>query len=173
MHIAESARSLAIRELGLPEYLVNFLVELQCADDLKYLFNFPYCFYARGPVDESPYWPELRTMELLPLWEHFESVCALDLGCKPPRYLRFFVESPEDFVVFGYSVHSALFHMLMLHVWDYGGGKKEAADALNLAEQLHFPDISRLSTMLQNPSTGEEDLAAYIEFLELSARTGA
>ena len=56
--------------------------------------------------------------------------------------------------------------MLVLHVWEYGGGDKEADEALRFAKQLCFPEVSRLSALLHNPDSDEFEIGGYQVLLE-------
>ncbi|RGP52502.1 hypothetical protein [Pseudomonas abyssi] len=163
--MSDIERTTGIRKLELPEKVKAFLVTLECPDGMRYLFQEPYYFYSRGAPEDPGHWPELAGRALLPLWEHSERVFAADVGASPTEYISFPLENPNEYDSYGVSVMKAIFHMLELHVWEYGGGEQEVLESEILAGRLEFPNLSELGNMLAEPMCSQERIDRYIEQL--------
>lgn len=158
MHVSENDRLTALSKLIVPPEIERFLLDLNTSKELEYLFQKPYYFYSQGSPDNPGHWPALGNRQALPLWEHSEKVFAADLAKSPIEYIAFYIESPATVESLGYSIYRPLFHMLSLHVWEYGGGKKEASEAVAFAKTLHFPHLDQIEKLLNDPNATEQSV---------------
>ena len=128
-------------------------------------FREPDYFYAQGYPDKEGDWPMLDKFILLPLWEHGENVFALDLKQTQGEVISFYLECPESYDSYK-NIDLALFAMIELHVWEYGGEEEEVHEALEFAELVCMPHMDRLRTMLLNYTTcTQSDLREYTDAL--------
>jgi hypothetical protein len=165
MSMLQINRTTEIKKLALPEKVTAFLVTLECPDGMRYLFQEPCYFYSRGAPESPAHWPEFAGRRLVPLWEHSERVFAADVGGSAPEYISFTLESPREYDSYGASVLKAIFHMLELHVWEYGGGEQEAVESERLATKLEFPNLHELQSMLAEPICSQERVDHYLKQL--------
>jgi len=163
--MTEINRTTEIEKLSLPEKVKAFLVALGCPEGMRDLFQEPCYFYSRGAPASPAHWPELAGRSLVPLWEHSERVFAIDVDASPPEYISFTLENPREYDSYGASVFRAIFHMLELHVWEYGGSEREAAESEALAMMLEFPNLSELRSMLADPMCSQQRIDRYLEQL--------
>jgi hypothetical protein len=156
MSISENNRESEIMSLGLRPELVSLLLnKLDCGSFSKY-FEKPEYFYSKGSPENSGYWPERGKRNLLPLWEHSEKVYALDTA-KNTEGISFYIECPEEFDTFS-SIDQAIFQMIELHVWEYGGSEKEIIEALDFAHKIALPNISGLKQLFSNYMVCTEEM---------------
>jgi len=168
MHVLEAERGVEIQRLGLNAALTSFLLTLTAQGSLQEQFQAPWHFYSQGYPANPGHWPQIPDRRLLPLWEHEELVYAADLARRQIEYVSFYIEAPEDVRVLGTSPLCAIFDALARHVWEYGGDLNEASEALALARELKFPEISVLESLLLNPNAQDAAVGAYIHSLALS-----
>ena len=161
MPLVNSHRKQDLEKLNVSAEVLAFLLALDAPGNLQHLFNEAFYFYSVGAPENRGDWPEFRGRTLLPLWEHSEAIFVADLSNDDVQYFSFYLECPEQPNLFGRSIYKPLFHMLGLHVWEYGGEEREIAEAVELAERLKFPELDQLRTLLLNPMSSEEDIQAY------------
>lgn len=120
-------------------------------------FEEPDGFYDQD--DWDGHWDERN---VLPLWQHQGSIYACDLAKDPKQYISFYLEFPDEIEEYGTSLDVMLFHMIYLHVWEYGGEEQEAAEALEFAEKLKMPYLDELRSLLNRWDTcPQEEIEAY------------
>ncbi|MBI1891269.1 MAG: hypothetical protein HYS18_11515 [Burkholderiales bacterium] len=161
MQILQADRQQAISRLRASDEIVEFLYALDAPGRLADLFREPYYFYTQGYPENPGDWEAFRGRTLLPLWENGEQVFAADLTDGEPIYLAFYLEDSEHPEYFGNSVLIPLFHMLLLHVWEYGGEEQEIAEAMALAERLKLPRLELLRELLSDSKSTEDDAKRY------------
>lgn len=145
MHVSEQNRCNKIEKLPIREELKQlFLGKLELGP-FEESFYQPDKFYSQGWPDSPGNWDMFPRRKLLPLWEHYERIYAYDLNSQ--ELILFYVECPEEFKIKG-SLDSAIFDMIDLHVWEYGGGEEGAKEALAFAKAISFPKLSELECLL-------------------------
>lgn len=162
MHISEANRQSEIQALPIPCGVRDFLSDLDAPEGMKSLFEAPYYFYSQGYPGSPCDWPQFEARKLLPLWEHRDEIFAVDVQSDPPEFLAFYLEAPGEYQSFGRSVFAMLFHMLQLHVWEYGGGTKALGEARDLAERLIFPDARELVEVLSDIDCSDIRIDEYM-----------
>ncbi|WP_426336155.1 hypothetical protein ACN9MY_22055 [Pseudoduganella sp. R-31] len=162
MSVSESRRIEAIHHLNLPLTVKDFLGALDAPAGMRDLFNCPYYFYSQGAPDYPGNWEDLAHRTLLPLWEHGELVFAVDIALNEPEYISFYLERPSEVTSYGSSIYRALFEMINLHVWEYGGEETEVLEAKHFAARLEFPNLAHLLEMISNVDTSQEEIDAYL-----------
>jgi len=165
MHVQEQHRSDRISQLDLRPEVEALLGGVCPVSDFSGYFREPQYFYTQGWPDKTADWPELEEKELLPLWEHEDQIFALDFSCEPYEIISFYIECPSEYDVYR-SVDSAIFHIIDLHVWEYGYAEDGVEPTKLFAEKLHLPNRHRLNSLLDNWATcTEEMLAEYQQTL--------
>ncbi len=163
----ENNRVDGIQSLKLNTKINDFLITLNAPDEFKYLFKMPNNFYSQGSPESPGSWPNFENRKLLPLWEHFEQVFAVDTSDNKTEYLSFYLEAPDEPTIYGTSVFLPIFHMLELHVWEYGGESKEAKEAYEFAKSLGFPRLDVFQALLINHiSCTDSQIDVYRDLLE-------
>lgn len=165
--VPESQRVQALAALPVPEAVARFLQSLDVPAGMRRLFKAPYKFYSPGSPDNPGQWDEFAARKMLPLWEHYDLIFAVDVSGTLPEYLSFYVDGPGDCESYGASIYRILFRPLYLHVWEFGGEEKEVREAQFLAEQLGFPQLAELKAILGDRECSKARIDAY-----LAARSG-
>ncbi len=161
LHITEDNRPASVSELDIRPVLKRlFLGELDTGPFSQY-FSKPEYFYSQCWPDQPAHWPSFDGRQLLPLWEHNMRIQVVDLLCQPNQNLWFYADCPDEYQE-SRSLDEAIFDMIYLHVWEYGGGPQEAAEALGFAEQIELPSVETLAEMLgDHTSCQEESINKY------------
>jgi hypothetical protein len=162
MNVSEGNRLESLHKLNLPHSVYDFLCKLDAPGSMRTQFKAPWYFYSQGAPEYPGTWEELSSKTLLPLWEHSELVFAVDIALNEPEYISFYLECPGEFTSYGKSIYSALFHMINLHVWEYGGEESEVLEAQRFAVRLEFPNVERLNELISSPDTSQEQIDAYV-----------
>jgi hypothetical protein len=157
MHIDETSRNNRILDLPIRPQLKQLISGQLDVGPFREYFQQPSKFYAQGWPDNPANWPTFSGRQLLPLWEHYQMIFALDLSKQPHDCLQFYAESPGEYAVHS-SVDEGVFEMIRRYVWEYGGDEEEAADAMEFAKQLDFPNLDELSTLLSEPSRTTDEM---------------
>lgn len=149
MSVLEKDREAVIKKLGLrPELTDLLLYNLDCGAFSSYFVK-PEYFYANGSPDSPGFWPELGDRNLLPLWEHFEKIYAIDIKNNRNEGVSFYIESPEKYETFR-NIDKAIFKMIELHVWEYGGTEKEIEESIQFAKKVSLPNLHGLKNLFEN-----------------------
>lgn len=161
LHITEDNRRASVSALDIRPVLKKlFLGELDIGPFSQY-FSKPEYFYSQGWPDQPAHWPSFDERQLLPLWEHNMRIQVIDLSCQPNQNFWFYADCPNEYQE-SRSIDEAIFDMIYLHVWDYGGGPQEAVEALKFAEQIELPSVETLGEMLRDhASCPEESINKY------------
>jgi hypothetical protein len=157
MHVQERHRGDRISQLRLRSEVEALLGGACPVSDFARYFQEPRHFYSQGWPDKPADWPGLEAKELLPLWEHEDQIFALDFSCDPCEIISFYIEYPSEYSVYR-SVDSAIFHMIDLHVWEYGYAEDGVEPARMFAERLRLPNRHRLNSLLDNWATCTEEM---------------
>lgn len=161
MHISQEQRSEYIDPLAIRDelkQLLNGKLELGPFHDY---FSEPTYFYSQGYPDNPGNWPTFTNRTLLPLWQCDDTIYAFDVSCDSGEVISWYIECPDEYRI-APSLDAALFDMIDLHVWEYGGGEQEAAEAMQFAEQVALPNIVQLAALLADvEETSEEAIAKY------------
>ncbi len=147
-HTRYQERVERINGLAVRQEVKQLLTGLLEVGPFQEYFAEPSYFYAQGYPHSPGSWPTFGDRKLLPLWQHCEKLYALDVGTDHPELLSWYIESPEEFTVIP-SVDTALFDMIVLHVWEFGGEEQEALEAMHFARQIRLPNLERLRDVLQ------------------------
>lgn len=165
MHIAEDCREREILKLPIRRQLQQLLLGELDVGPFREYFRRPSYFYAQGWPNAPANWPTFSDRQLLPLWEHGPKIVALDLAAKPQHCLWFYAESPDEYTNVA-SLDAAVFAMIELHVWEYGGDETEAAEAADFARLIDLPNRGCLAVLLSDPlNTTDESIQRYRESL--------
>jgi hypothetical protein len=149
MSISEIDREEEINALGLPPVLNDLLLfKIDCGAFSQY-FEKPHYFYSKGYPDNPGYWPELGERKLLPLWERGGEIYALDIISSNIEGISFYAECPEEFEKFQ-SIYEAIFKIIELHTWEFGGEEKEIEEAITFAKLIGLPNIQGLENLFCN-----------------------
>ncbi len=155
-HIPQSKRDDFISSLDERNEIKDLLLGNLELGPFDEYFKYPDEFYSQGWPKKPADWPEFKNRVLVPLWQHEERVFVLDTAKGTKPILSFFAECADE-----YEQHScideAIFEMIELHVWEYGGSQAEAAEAKELAEKLSLPNIEELNNILENHEDCSED----------------
>lgn len=159
MHIECHQRFEFINGLKIRNELKQLLTgRLQLGPFADY-FTEPSNFYLQGYPDQPGNWPAFAELMLLPLWQHQEEIYAADVGTE--RVVAWYIECPEEYRVVA-SLDTAVFDMIELHVWEYGGGEKEANEAIHFAEQIALSNVDQLRRLLADfENCSDERIAEY------------
>lgn len=149
MHVLNEDRISQIDELAIRSELKQlFAGTLQIGPFQEYLEQ-PSNFYSQGWPDKPGNWTTFSERKLLPLWQHSEKLYALDLNSNPHECISWYAECPNEYETIR-SIDNAIFEMIVLHVWEYGGDRQEANEAIVFAELVGLPNIDGLRTLLSN-----------------------
>ncbi len=161
MHISQEQRSEYIDPLAIRDelkQLLNGKLELGPFQDY---FSEPTYFYSQGYPDNPGNWPTFTNRTLLPLWQWDDTIYALDVSGDLAEVVSWDIECPEEYQI-APSLDAAIFDMIDLHVWEYGGDEQEAAEAMQFAKHIALPNITQLAALLANvEETSEETIAEY------------
>lgn len=155
MSVPAKKREDTIKELSLRPEVVNLLLKSEEFGALSRYFELPEYFSSRGYSEKSGYWPELENRELLPLWEFSEEIYALDLLSH--KVVSFNTECPSEYEILD-SIDQAIFRMIELHTWEFGGEDKEISEAIEFAEKVKLPNISGLTSLFAKYLECTEDM---------------
>lgn len=157
MHIERPQRADRINGLAIRDELKRlFTAQLEIGPFAEY-FAEPSLFYSQGAPDSPGNWAALSDRTLLPLWEHHDKIYAVDLSARPTAVISWWTECPEESTVAS-SFDAAVFDMIELHVWEYGGGEEEAGEAVQFAEEILLPNIEQLRTLLADVESCTEEM---------------
>lgn len=159
MSVPANKREEEIKGLSLrPEVTELLLKSLEFGAFSRY-FELPQSFCSKGYPESPGDWPELGSRELLPLWEFSEKIYTLDLLSK--KLFSFYIEEPSDYESFD-SIDQAIFRMIELHTWEFGGEEQEIKEAIEFAERVKLPNITGLTKLFaQYMECTEEMIAKY------------
>ncbi|WP_415898128.1 hypothetical protein [Neptuniibacter sp. QD57_21] len=155
MSVPEHKRKAAIKGLSLRPEVIKLLLKSEGFGELSRYFEQPDYFYARGYPEKPGYWPELKNRELLPLWEFSEEIYALDL--LSDKLVFFNIECPSEYELLN-SIDQAIFKMIELHTWEFGGEETEISEAIDFAEKVKLPNISGLTSLFARYLECTEDM---------------
>jgi hypothetical protein len=144
MSVPANIREETIRGLSLRPEVTELLLKNAEFGALSRYFEFPHYFYSKGHPESSGDWPEFGDRELLPLWEFSEEIYALDLLSN--KLLTFNIEFPTEYELLD-SIDQAIFKMIELHTWEFGGEEQEINEAIEFAERVKLPNISGLTKL--------------------------
>ena len=147
MHVSESERRSVIGSLDIRPEVQNLLTQAADYGPFTAYFSAPDSFYAQGYPNNPGEWPELETFRLVPLWEQSGSIYCCDLNDPSCRCVVFDREFPEEHKILS-SIDTAIFEMIELHIWEYGGSEKECTESLEFAQKVLLPSIEELSKLL-------------------------
>jgi hypothetical protein len=155
MSIPANKREEMIQGLPVRSEVIDLLLKSKSFGALGRYFEAPEYFYSIGYPENPGDWPELGNRDLLPLWEFSEEVYALDLLSN--ELVIFDIECPDEYEVLG-SIDQAIFRMIELHTWEFGGGEQEVNEAVNFAKEIKFPNLSGLSSLFSKYMECTEDM---------------
>ncbi len=159
MSVPANKREEAIKSLSLRPEVTELLLKNAEFGALSRYFEMPQYFYSKGYPESPGDWPELRNRELLPLWEFSEEIYALDLLSR--KLFSFSIECPNEYELFD-SIDQAIFKMIELHTWEFGGEEQEINEAIEFAERVKLPNIPELAKLFtQYFECTEEMIAKY------------
>lgn len=144
MSVPANKREETIRGLSLRPQVTELLLKNADFGALSRYFELPQYFYSKGYPESPGDWPELGNRELLPLWEFSEEIYALDLISN--KLLTFNIEYPTEYESLD-SIDQAIFKMIELHTWEFGGEEQEINEAIEFAERVKLPNISELTKL--------------------------
>lgn len=157
MHIANQHRFEHINALPLREELKLLLTcKLQLGPFDEY-FSQPTYFYSEGYPENPGNWPTFAGRTLLPLWQHYDRIFALDTNTNPAQVISWYIECPDEYRMIQ-SLDHAIFEMIELHVWEYGVGEAEAEEAVDFAQQIAMPNAKQLQMLMADPENCTEEM---------------
>ncbi|WP_036182390.1 hypothetical protein [Marinobacterium lacunae] len=163
MSVPANKREEAIRGLFLRPEVTELLLKHAEFGALSRYFELPHYFYSKGSPEGPGEWPELVDRELLPLWEFSGEIYAVDLLSN--KLLAFNIEYPTEYELLD-SIDQAIFKMIELHTWEFGGEEQEIEEAIEFAERVKLPNISGLTKLFaQYMECTEEMITEYRQTL--------
>lgn len=161
MSVPANKREETIKSLSLRPEVTELLLNNAEFGALSRYFELPQYFYSKGYPESPGDWQELGNRELLPLWEFSEEIYALDLFSG--KLLSFDIECPNEYESFD-SIDQAIFKMIELHTWEFGGGEEEINEAIQFAERVKLPNISELVKLFAQYMDCTEEMIAKFRY---------
>lgn len=159
MHIPKQQRAEYIDRLDIRDEVKRLLNGTLEIGPFQGYFSEPSYFYSQGHPDNPGHWPTFTKRTLLPLWQRDDKIYAFDVACDPAEVISWSIECPDEFQI-APSLDAAIFDMIDLHVWEYGGGKHEAAEAMQFAKQIALPNLENLATLLADVELSSAEMIA-------------
>ena len=148
-------RETYLKNLNLrPQVLELLLGNFDCGAFSDY-FQAPEYFYSHGSPENPGLWPELGERKLVPLWEHSEFIYSIDT--LNDEVISFHIENPNEIERYK-SIDDAIFKMIELHVWEYGGTLDEINESIRFAKQIALPNLAGLKKLLVDHMACTEDM---------------
>ncbi|GAA6132106.1 hypothetical protein [Halopseudomonas sabulinigri] len=155
MSVPAHKREELIKGLSVRPAVICLLLNSEDFGALARYFEVPEYFYSKGHPEKPGDWPELGNRDLLPLWEFSEEIYAHDLLSN--ELVLFNIECPSEYEILG-SIDQAIFKMIELHTWEFGGEDQEVNEAINFAEKVKLPNISGLTNLFSKYMECTEDM---------------
>lgn len=137
------------------------LIHGPTVDSFREYFSSPEMFYAQGWPDNPGNWPIFAGRMLLPLWERYEKLFALDLSSSG-EVIAFYVECPDEYARLE-NIDMALLEAISFHVIECD---RDVEAALVFAGSIALPQLDRLREALRGSDERmKERLDGYSQLL--------